>query len=240
MGVGGNRKVLKAALSATLPVFAGFTFVGIAYGMLMDSKGYGLGWTVMMSAMAFAGSAQYLAITFLTSAFNPLYALLMTLMVNARHLFYGVSLLEKYRDVGRMKPYLIFALCDETFSVILSNEPPEGVNRNLFYLLVTLLGHVYWVLGSALGALLGPMIPFSTRGLDFVLTALFVVIFVGQWKAQRDHGPAAVGVLCSAACLAIFGPRNFIIPSMVAILAALMAMRSRHALATEGAGGGAH
>jgi 4-azaleucine resistance transporter AzlC len=216
-----KTKALKAAFPHTIPILTGFTFLGIAYGILMNSKGYGVGWTILMSSIAFAGSAQYVAITFLTSIFNPIYALLMTLMVNARHLFYGISMLDRYKDTGKLKPYLIFGLCDETFSITCSTEPPEGVNRNWFYFFITLLNHSYWVIGSAIGGLLGTMVSFNTKGLDFVLTALFVVIFVGQWKSQKNHKPAVIGVLCSIACLVIFGPSNFIIPAMIAILAVL-------------------
>lgn len=216
-----KTKALKAAFPHTLPVFAGFTFLGIAYGILMNSKGYGFGWTVLVSLLVFAGSAQYIAITFLTTVFNPVYALLMTLMVNARHLFYGISLLSKYKNSGKLKPYLIFGLCDETFSIVSSTEPPEGVDRNWFNFFITVLDHSYWVLGSAIGSLVGSLVTFNTKGLDFVLTALFVVIFVGQWKTQKNHLPAIIGVLCSVVCLLIFGQSRFIIPSMIAILAAL-------------------
>lgn len=226
-----SRQVLKKALTAafphTIPVLTGFTFLGIAYGILMDSKGYGVGWTFLMSLFAFAGSAQYVAITFLTSVFNPLYALLMTLMINARHLFYGLSLLDKYKNMGRLKPYLIFGLCDETFSIVCSAEPPAGVNKKWFVFFITLLDHCYWVLGSVLGGLLGSMIFFNTQGLDFVLTALFVVIFLEQWKSQKNHKPAIIGVLCSAICLLVFGPGNFIIPSMAAILLVLTLLRKQ-------------
>lgn len=214
-------KALKAAFPYTIPVLTGFIFLGVAYGILMNSKGYGVGWTALMSFMAFAGSAQYLAITFLTSAFNPVYALLMTLMINARHLFYGISMLDKYKGTGKLKPYLIFGLCDETFSIVCSTEPPEEVNRNWFNFFITLLNHCYWVLGSVLGGMLGSIISFNTKGLDFVLTALFVVIFVGQWKTQKNHKPAVIGVLCSIVCLIVFGQSNFVIPSMIAILLVL-------------------
>ena len=219
------KAALKAAFPRTLPVFTGFTFLGIAYGILMKSKGYDVGWTVLMSLFVFAGSAQYVAITFLTSVFNPVYAFLMTLMVNARHLFYGISMLDKFKNTGKLKPYLIFGLCDETFSIVCSAEPPEGVNRNLFMLFITLLDHSYWVIGSALGGLLGSIVSFNTKGLDFVLTALFVVIFIGQWKAQKDHKPAVTGVLCSVICLIVFGQSHFIIPSMAAILVVLSLLR---------------
>jgi len=220
-----KSKALKAAFPHTIPVFTGFTFLGIAYGILMNSKGYGVGWTVLMSLMAFAGSMQYVAITALTSIFNPINVFILTLMVNARHLFYGISMLDKYKGTGKLKPYLIFGLCDETFSIICSAEPPEGVNRNWFMFFITLLDHSYWVLGSALGGLLGTMVSFNTKGLDFVLTALFVVIFVGQWKTQKSHKPAVIGVLCSIICLVVFGKSNFIIPSMIAILSVLTIFR---------------
>lgn len=226
--MGEKRKALRAALPHTIPVFTGFIFLGIAYGILMNTKGYGMGWTILMSLMVFAGSAQYVAITFLTSVFNPVYALLMTLMINARHLFYGISMLDKYKTTGKMKPYLIFGLCDETFSIVCSTKPPEGVNQNWFYFFITLLDHSYWVLGSAIGGMLGSMFSFNTKGLDFVLTALFVVIFVGQWKTQKDHKPAVIGVLCSVICLVIFGASNFIIPSMIAILVVLTISRKEY------------
>lgn len=225
--INANIKALKAAFPYTIPVFTGFTFLGIAYGIIMNSKGYGVEWTVLMSLLAFAGSAQYIAVSLLTSAFNPVYALLITLMVNARHIFYGISLLDKYRGAGKLKPYLIFGLCDETFSIVCSTEPPDGVDKNYFYFFITLLNHSYWVLGSAVGGLLGPIISLNIKGLDFVLTALFVTIFVGQWKERKGHKPAIIGIVCSIVCLKMFGQDNFIIPSMITILIVLMLARER-------------
>jgi len=218
-------KALKAAFPHTIPVLTGFTFIGIAYGILMNSKGYGFGWSALFSLIVFAGSSQYVAITFLISVFNPVYALLMALMINARYLFYGISLLEKYKDTGRLKPFLIFGLCDETFSIVYSTVPPKDVDKNWFMFFITLLNYIYWALGSAAGGLLGSIISFNTKGLDFVLTALFVIIFMEQWKSQKEHRPAVIGVLCSVICLIVFGPDNFIIPSMIAILAALAMLR---------------
>lgn len=220
-------KALKVAFPYTIPVFTGFTFLGIAYGILMTSKGYGLIWTLLMSLFVFAGSSQYVAITFLTTAFNPLNAFLMSLAVNARHIFYGISLLNKYKDMGKIKPYLVFGLCDETFSIVCSTEPPEGVSRKWFAFFITLLDHMYWVLGSVIGSLVGYMIPSSIEGLDFVLTALFVIIFVGHWKSKGNRKPAAIGVICSVISLLIFGPDNFIIPSMIAIITVLTLGRNR-------------
>ena len=214
-------KALKAAFPHTMPILVGFTFLGVAYGFLMKSKGYGLGWTVLMSMIGFAGSAQYVAITFLTSLFNPLYALLMTLLINARHLFYGISLLDRYKNTGKFKPFLIFGLCDETFSIICSSKAPEDVDENWFMFFITLLHYCYWQLACGTGALLGNLISFNTKGLDFVLTALFLVIFIDQWKSQKNHISALTGVVCTAFCLLIFGQENFIIPSMISILIVL-------------------
>jgi 4-azaleucine resistance transporter AzlC len=224
-----NEKIiaLKAAFPKTIPVLTGFIFLGIAYGILMNSKGYGFIWAVLMSLLVFAGSAQYVAITALTSAFNPVYALVLTLMVNARHLFYGISMLDRYKGMGKLKPYLIFGLCDETFSIVCTTEPQDGVDRKWFAFFITLLDHSYWVIGTAIGGLLGYMVSFNTKGLDFVLTALFVVIFTGQWKGSANRKPAMIGVACSVVCLTVFGPGNFIIPSMIAIIAVLSILRKK-------------
>ncbi len=211
-------KALKAAFPHTLPVLAGFLFLGVAYGILMKSIGYGAGWTFLMSFLVFAGSMQYVGITLLTATFNPLYALFITLMVNARHIFYGISMLEKFKNTGRFKPYLIFAMCDESFSILCSAKPEKDVDKNWFMFFIVFLNRWYWIIGSVLGALLGNYIKFNTKGLDFALTALFVVIFINQWQEQKNHFPAVVGVISSAVCLLIFGPDKFIIPAMILIL----------------------
>lgn len=221
-------KALKAAFPHTIPVLTGFIFLGAAYGILMNTNGYGLEWSLLMSLVVFAGSAQYLAISFLTSPFNPVYAFLMTLMVNARHLFYGISMLDKYKDTGKLKPFLIFGLCDETFSVVYATDPPEDVDDTWFMFFISLLQYLYWAGGTALGGILGTMITFNTNGLDFVLTALFVVIFLGQWESNKDHKPAIIGVLSSVVCLIIFGPDNFIIPSMIVIIIILTLIRKQY------------
>lgn len=213
---------LNTALPYTLPVLTGFLFLGIAYGILMNSKGYGLGWIILMSTIVYAGSAQYVAITFLTSAFNPVYALAMTLMVNARHLFYGISLLDKYKNTGKLKPYLIFGLADETFSIACSSNISKNIDKRWFYFFVTLLNHIYWILGSVIGGVIGNNIVFNTKGLDFVLTALFTTIFIGQWKSQKNHKPALIGVVCSVISLILFGKTTFIIPAMISILLMLL------------------
>ena len=175
----------------------------------------------------FAGSMQYVAIDLLTSAFNPLKAFLMTIMVNARHLFYGLSMLKKYENTGKKKPYLVFGLTDETFSIVCSTEPPEGIDRGWFMFFVTLLNQVYWVTASVIGAFLGSKVFFNTKGIDFVMTALFVVIFVDQWKSQKDHISALTGVIASLVCLLLFGPDRFIIPAMILITVVFTLFKKR-------------
>ena len=173
-----RRAALRAAVPATIPVMTGFLCLGIAYGVLMQSKGYGPGWSVLMSAIAFGGSMQFVAITLLTTAFDPIQAFLLSIMVNARHMFYGLSLLDKYKGLGKVRPFLIYVLCDETFSLVSTLEPPEGVAGKDFYFWISLLDYLYWITGTALGGLAGNLITFDTTGLDFALTALFVVLFL--------------------------------------------------------------
>ncbi|MBP2636816.1 MAG: hypothetical protein H6Q72_2723 [Firmicutes bacterium] len=220
MGV--KMTALKAAFPHTLPVMTGYIFLGIAFGILLGSKGYSLGWAILMSTVIYAGAVQFVAIGLLTTDFNPLYALIISLVVNARHLFYGISLLGRLNGTGRKKPYMAFGLTDETFSILCATEPPAGVDRSWFMFFITLLDHGYWIVGSVLGAIVGSMIEFNTKGIDFVMTALFVVIFIEQWKTQKYHGPAIIGVGASLLCLLIFGASNFIIPAMLVIVSVLM------------------
>lgn len=222
-----KKKALRAAFPHTIPVMTGYIVLGAAYGILMNSKGYGLVWALSMSLIVYAGSAQYVAITFLTSIFNPVYALLLTLMVNARHVFYGLSLMNKLKDTGRLKPFIIYWLSDETFSVLCAAEPPEGVSNGWFMFFIALLDYTYWAIGTSAGSILGNMISFNTKGIDFALTALFVVIFTGQWKGMKNHEPALTGVICTLICLLIFGQNNFVIPAMAAIITVLTLMRKR-------------
>lgn len=222
-----KKKALKAAFPHTIPVMTGYVVLGAAYGILMNSKGFGLVWALSMSLIVYAGSAQYVAITFLTSIFNPIYALLLTLMVNARHIFYGLSLMNKLKGTGRLKPFIIYWLSDETFSVLCAADPPEGVNNGWFMFFIALLDYGYWSIGTIAGSLLGNMISFNTTGIDFALTALFVVIFVSQWKSKKNHEPALTGVICTVICLIIFGQNNFVILSMIAIIAVLTLMRNK-------------
>jgi len=218
---------IRAAFPHTIPVLTGFLFLGIAYGILMSGRGFGWPWILLTSVVVFAGALQFVGISLLTSVFDPLYAFLIALSVNARHLFYGISMLEKFSGTGKIKPYLIFGMCDETFSVLCSTEPPPNVDKRAFMLAVTLLHQSYWVLGSIAGGLIGPLLTFDTYGIDFVMTAFFVVIFLNQWRAQKKHSPALIGLGASAVSLFIFGVDNFIIPAMVLIVACLTIFRTR-------------
>ena len=211
-----NKKLCKQAFIATLPVLSGYVVLGTGFGILLQSKGFGLGWAVAMSIFIYAGSMQYLAVDLLAGGAGLIAAGLTTLMVNARHLFYGISMIGKYKDTGWRKPYLIFGLTDETYSLNCAEERSAD-----YYFLVTLFNQIYWVAGSALGAVLGTVLPFSTEGIDFSLTALFITVFVEQWRGTKDHIPALIGVGASVGCLAVFGAGNFLIPAMVVITAAL-------------------
>lgn len=193
----------------------------------MQTKGFGVGWAVLMSAVAFCGSMQFVAITLLTAAFNPIQALAMSLMVNARHLFYGISLLEKYKGLGKIRAFLIYTLCDETFSISSSVEPPENINRKYFYATISMLDYFYWVFGTFLGGVIGQFIAFNTTGLDFVLTALFVVLFLEQWKKAENKIACIIGLAATALCLVVFGADNFVIPSMAVIVVILMFGRKK-------------
>lgn len=226
-----KRKAFKAALPYSLPICVGFLFMAISCGILMRSKGFPAIYPIVMSAVIFAGSMEFVTVELLLSAFNPLHAFLLTLMVNARHLFYGISMLSKYHGMGWKKFYLIFGMCDETFSINCSVDPPEGVDRGWFMFFVTLLNHFYWVLGAALGALAGSFIKFNTAGIEFVMTALFTVMLVNQWEQRKNRRPALVGLGCTLLCLLLFGADNFMIPAMAAVIAVLTLMRGKEGAA---------
>lgn len=218
-----KRKALKAAFPVTIPVMMGYLFIGVAFGMLMAGKGYALVWSVLMSVFVYAGSMQFVAANFFAGTTPWLTVVFITFMVNIRHVFYGLSMLGRFKDLGRKRPYMIFSLTDETFSLLCSAEAPQGVNPKWFLFCISLLNQIYWVIGSALGGVVGSLIPFNTKGIDFAMTALFVVIFVEQWRSSENHLPALTGVGASLLCLLAFGASNFILPSMIVILLILCA-----------------
>ena len=216
-----KKKAFKAAFPYTIPIGIGFLFLGMSYGFMMQSKGFSVWYPFFMSMFIFAGSMEFVTANLLLSAFSPVAAFFLALMVNARHLFYGLSMLDKYKNLGPKKYYLIYAMCDETFSVNYTAKIPENVDRGWFYFFVTLLNQLYWVSGATIGGLLGSLIHFDTTGLDFVMTTMFVVIFMEQWMKERRHFSEFVGFLAAVCCRLVFGADNFLIPTMVCILACL-------------------
>ncbi len=211
----------KVAFMSSLPVMAGYIVLGIAFGILLEDKGYNFLWSLFMSVFIYAGSMQFVTVNLLVGGASLVSAAIMTFMVNARHLFYGITMLTKYKNMGKAKPYLIFGLTDETFALV-CNGAPEGTTPWKYYLLVSIFDQSYWVTGSVIGSLIGSAITFNTAGIDFAMTALFVVIFTNQLMTIKDKIPAFVGLGCSIICLVIFGAANFLIPSMIAITAVLL------------------
>lgn len=220
-----RRRALSAAFPYTIPIFAGFWFLGLAYGIYMNVSGFSAWYPMFMSMLIFGGSLEFVAVTMLLSSFAPLQTLIMTLMIQARHLFYGLSMLDKFKGTGWKKPYLIFGMCDETFSINYTAKIPEDVDKGWFMFFVTLLNQIYWVSGATLGGILGSLLSFDREGLDFVMTAMFVVIFLEQWLKEKKHYTALIGVLCSAGCLLLFGAESFMIPTMACILCFLTVFR---------------
>lgn len=219
-----NQKTLKAAFLNTVPVMTGYLFLGTGFGILLQQAGYGLVWSIAMSTFIYAGSMQFVGVSLLTSGAGIVATALTTLMVNARHLFYGISMVDAYKQAGKKKPYLIFALSDETYSLVSNPVLPEGVSRVPYCFLVSLFDQCYWILGSILGSLLGNL-PIDFTGIDFALTALFLTIFVEQWLSTKNHFPALVGVGSAVLCLVVFGADNFLIPTMILIAAILIMAR---------------
>ena len=223
-----NSKIKKAFTTAfpkTIPILAGFLFLGLTYGIYMNVSGFSFWYPMLMSLTIFAGSAEFVAANLLLGAFNPLQALIMTLMINARHLFYGISMLDKFKGTGFKKIYLIFGMCDESFSINFTADIPKDVDKGWFMFFVTLLNHFYWFAGATLGGIFGSLIQFNTEGIEFVMTAMFVVIFLEQWLKEKSHISSLIGLGLSIACLLVFGSDNFIIPSMLAILGVLTLLR---------------
>lgn len=225
-------KALKAAFPHTLPILAGFSFLGLAYGIYMNVSGFSFLYPMLMSVLIFGGSLEFVAVEMLLSPFAPLQVFLMTLLIQARHLFYGISMLSKLKGLRFKKYYIIFGMCDETFSIIYSVDAPKDVDRGWFMFFVTLLNHFYWVLGSTVGGLVGSLITVNTDGISFVMTAMFVVIFLEQWLKEKNHASAVMGLLSAAVCLCIFGANAFLLPTM-AVIILLLAMFQKPIQRTE-------
>ena len=221
------QNTIKLAYRKSLPVMAGYVVLGIGFGILLKDAGYGLFWSFLMSLTIYAGSMQYVGVSLLTAGASLITVALTTLMVNARHLFYGLSMIEKYKGTGKKKPYLIFSLTDETYSLLCSDDIPDGADRHWYQFFVSLFDQCYWILGSVLGSLVGTLFPFDTAGIDFSMTALFVTVFVEQWLTTKNHWPAIIGLAASVLCLVIFGADNFLLPTMITITLALLLMQKR-------------
>ena len=218
-------RAFRAAAPQTLPVFAGYWVLGLGYGIYVQSLGLPVWLPPLMGTVVYGGSLEFVLASLLLGSFAPVSAFLMALMIQARHLFYGLTMLQRYRGYGLRSAYMIFAMSDETFSITCSAEPPEGVDKGWFMFFITLLDQIYWVASAAMGAALGSVLPFSTEGVDFVMTAMFVVIFLNQWEKEKQHASAIIGIAAPLVCLCIFGSGSFLIPSMVCILVALLLFR---------------
>lgn len=220
-----SKKALKTVFLDTVPVMTGYLFLGVSFGILLGETGYGLPWAFCMALFMYAGSAQFLSVSLLANHASLLSTGIAIFLLNARHIFYGISLIDTYKGTGKKKPYLIFSLTDETYSLVTQNQPPEGMKRHTYCFLVSLFDHIYWIAGCVIGSLAGNIIPISFEGIDFVLTALFVTLFTEQWLSNKNHWPAVIGVVSTVLCLLIFGSEIFLIPSMALIAILLTTTR---------------
>lgn len=224
---GGYARAFRAAFPYTIPVLTGYLFIGIAFGVMYQEKGYNFLWAILMSIVVYAGSGQYLAVNFFAPGVSFVNVIFMTFMVNIRHIFYGLSLLERFGRMGKKRLYMIFSLTDETYSLFFITKVPKDVEEDKFLFAIALLDQSYWVLGSAIGALAGALIPFDAEGIDFAMTALFIVIFVEQWMAGGNRIPAVIGLVSATVMRLVFGSDNFILPSMICIMICLIAGRKQ-------------
>lgn len=223
----GYKKAFRKAFPYTIPVLTGYLFIGIAFGVMYAEKGYSFLWAILMSLLVYAGSGQYLAVNFFVPGFSFLQVIFLTFMVNVRHVFYGISLLEKFNKIGKKRWYMIFALTDETYSLLCTTNVPKDVDESKFLFAISVMDHFYWVLGSAIGAIAGTVLPINSEGIDFAMTALFVVIFIEQWMDKKNRIPEIIGVVVAIVALNIFGASNFVLPAMLAIVALLFIGRKK-------------
>ena len=221
------KHAFRKAFPYTIPVLTGYLFIGIAFGVMYAEKGYSFLWAILMSLLVYAGSGQYLAVNFFTPGISFVQVIFMTLMVNIRHIFYGISLLDKFNQMGKKRWYMIFGLTDETYSLLCTTKIPEGVEEEKFLFAISIMTQSYWVIGSAIGGLAGSFLPFNSEGIDFAMTALFVVIFVEQWMDAKNRIPETIGVAAAFLCLQIFGADSFVLPSMLLIIMILFAGRRK-------------
>lgn len=230
----GYKQAFRKAFPYTIPVLTGYLFIGIAFGVMFAEKGYSFLWAMLMSLMVYAGSGQYLAVNFFVPGVSFLNVIAMTLMVNIRHIFYGISLLERFHQMGKKRWYMIFGLTDETYSLLCTTKVPKGVEEEKFLFAISLMNQSYWIIGSAIGGIAGVLIPFNSEGIEFAMTALFVVIFVEQWMEAKNRIPELLGVAAAFVCLQIFGVDGFVLPSMILITLVLLLGRKKLETGMEG------
>lgn len=228
-----NKNPVIFAWKQSIPVMLGYIFLGIAFGLLLQNAGYSFLWAFLISVVVYAGSMQFVLVTLLTSGASLLSAALMTLFINGRHIFYGLSFVEKFKKMGKVYPYLVFSLTDETYSVLCGTKIPEGMEEKKVFFWISFLDQCYWVLGSVIGALAGSYITFDSTGIDFSMTALFIVIVVEQWQGTKTHFPALLGAVCGILWLIVLGPDQFILPALCSCVAILLLARRKVSLAEE-------
>ena len=230
----GYKQAFRKAFPYTIPVLTGYLFIGIAFGVMFAEKGYSFLWAMLMSLMVYAGAGQYLAVNFFVPGVSFLNVIAMTLMVNIRHIFYGISLLERFHQMGKKRWYMIFGLTDETYSLLCTTKVPKGVEEEKFLFAISLMNQSYWIIGSAIGGIAGALIPFNSEGIEFAMTALFIVIFVEQWMDAKNRIPELLGVAAAFVCLQIFGVDGFVLPSMILITLVLLLGRTKLETGMEG------
>ena len=220
-------RTFEYALEKSIPVLLGYLFIGIAFGLLLQKAGFSVIWAFLMSVFVYAGSMQYVLVTFLAAGTPLATVAIMTLLINGRHIFYGLSFIERFQKMGKRYPYMVFSLTDETYSLLCSVKEEEGIDekRALFY--IAILDHCYWITGSVIGSLIGQFITFNSKGVEFAMTALFTVIFVEQWRDAKSHIPAITGILSAVVFLILLGPDKFLIPSLFVTVFVLMVTRSK-------------
>ena len=230
-----NRKTLAAAFPVTVPVLMGYLAIGMAFGLMLQSTGYGPAWALLMSTLIYAGSGQYLGVSLLAMGVPLFQVAFMTLMINFRHLVYGLSMLEKFKGMGKKKLYMIFSLTDETYALLAQTTPPDGVEAKSFYFSIALLDQLYWIAGSVIGSVAGALLAFDTTGVEFAMTALFWVIAVEQWRGSRNHIPALLGLSITLVCRLVAGAENMLIPALILLITVLLPLRGK--LDAQGKGG---
>lgn len=222
-----SAKAFRAAFPRTLPVLAGYLALGMAFGLMLSAIGMGPVWAVVMSILIYAGSGQFLAVELLAAGAALPMAAGLTFLINFRHFFYGLSMISRYHGTGKRKAYLMFAMTDETYALLSSGTPPAEVDGADYYFAVSLLNHIYWICGGLLGNTIGTLLSIDTTGVDFAMTALFVVLAVESWKSRAKRAPALCGLCCGVVSLLVFGPELFLIPALVAIAALMLLGRKK-------------